>query len=76
MSLAIECGATSSDAILIADDGTIQKHIRLGSANYQLMDEDKIKVFFQEIREFLFSYPIHCIGVGMPGVVDIADVQV
>lgn len=76
MSLAIECGATSSDAILVADDCSIQKHFRLGSANYQLMGEEKLEIFLQDIRDHLLSFPIHSIGMGMPGIVDSTDVQV
>lgn len=76
MSLAIECGATSSDVVLVADNGSIQKHIRFGSANYQLMGEEKLEIFLQDIRDHLLSLPIRSIGVGMPGIVDSADVQV
>lgn len=76
MSLAIECGATSSDAILVADNGSIHKHFRFGSANYQLMDEEKLRVFFQDIHDHLLAFPIHSVGVGMPGIVDSTDTQV
>ncbi|KAJ6640119.1 N-acetylmuramic acid 6-phosphate etherase, partial [Pseudolycoriella hygida] len=74
MSLAIECGATSSDVVLLADDGAVRKHFRLGPANYQLMDEEEVDNFFQVIQR-LHSDPIHSIGVGMPGILDAADVQ-
>lgn len=76
MSLAIECGATSSDAILVDDSGSIQKHIRLGSANYQLIGEEKLETFFRDIHDQLLSFPIHSVGVGMPGIIDAIDVQV
>lgn len=76
MSLAIECGATSSDVILVADNGNIQKHFRLGSANYQLMDDEQLEIFFHNIGDRLISLPVHSIGIGMPGIVDSTDVQV
>lgn len=76
MSIAVECGATSSDVVLVADDGIIQKHIRLGSANYQLMDEKKLKFFFESIHGYVHELPIHSIAIGMPGIVDHTDVRV
>lgn len=76
MSLSVECGASSSDVILVADNGSIQKHFCLGSANYQLMDEEKLEVFFRKIHGHLSALPIHSIGIGMPGIVDSTDVQV
>lgn len=76
MSLAIECGATSSDAIFVTDDGSVKKHIRLGAANYKLIDEAKLKNFFKEIHEILSSFSIRSIGVGLPGILDSADATV
>lgn len=76
MSLAIECGATSSDVILVTDSGIIQKYFRSGSANYRLMDEEKLELFFQDINSVLHSFSIDSIGLGMPGILDSTDVQV
>lgn len=76
MSLAIECGATTSDVFLVDDDGNIQKRLLLGSANYVLMDESELEGFFLEIRHNLLTFRIHSIGIGMPGIVDIKDRQV
>lgn len=76
MSLAIECGATSSEVFVVGDDGNIQKQFLFGSANYRLMDESSLEVFFRNIRDRLLSYPIHSIGIGIAGIVDSTDKEV
>jgi hypothetical protein len=75
MSLAIECGATHS-SVLYMDGEKELKRLTMGSANFKMMSEPDLEGFFQSISTTLGKIPVNELGIGMPGIITEADVQV
>lgn len=77
MSLGIESGATTTNSLLISDDGVVVQRGRFGPANYALLTEAEILNFFQEIKSSIpENISLRNVGIGMPGVGDASGKEV
>ena len=78
--LGIECGGTSSTAILVSPDGNTSEVFRFGPGNFLLLSPSDLLKHFQALDELILarfgSAQIGRIGVGMPGILDDSHKQV
>jgi hypothetical protein len=67
MSLAIESGATHSVALFMPDDNDQVKKFSFGPANFKLMKETQLEIFFAEIKKTSRKYNVKRLAVAMAG---------